>query len=404
MSEAIQKAIDKMGESWNEYKAANDERLKQLESKGVVDPLITEKLSKLDAVLSDQEKIKTDLEEVTKKANRPAGKTTDSPENAEHKEAFGEYMRGNEKSDLRDIEQKALVGNVDPEGGFLMTHEMANDIDRILTQDVAMRRLAQIQQVGGTSYKKLVNIGGGSYRWAGETEESEESSTPKLRELEFNVHKLEAEPMVTADALEDSYMNMESWLTDEVTIDLTMGESVGFITGDGIKKPRGLLSYENVANDSYEWGKIGYTASGNASAFPASNPSDKLIDVVHSLKRGYRNGANWLMNDLTLAAIRKFKDGQGNYIWVPGLQEGIASSLLGYGVEIDDNMPDVEAGAFPISFGNFRRGYLIVDRRGMAVLTDRITKKGWVKYYTTRRVGGGVQNFEAIKLVKIATS
>ncbi len=402
MSEQIKEAIEKMGTTWNEYKKTNDERLAQLEKNGVVDPLITEKLAKLDAVLSDQQKIKLDLEELAKKANRPNAPGGDE-DAAEHKKGFGGYLRKGAEDGLLDLEKKALVGNSDPDGGFLMTREMDDQIDRILTQDVAMRRLATVRQVGGQSWKKMVNVGGAGYRWAGETEESQESGTPTLRELEFPVHKLEAEPLATADSLEDAFTDLEAWLSDEVSIAFTEGESASFINGDGTKRPRGILSYDTVANGSYQWGKVGFVKSGKAADFADTNPSNKLFDLVHALKRGYRNGASWLTNDLTLSSIRKFKDGQGNYLWTPGLQEGVASTLLGYGVEIDDNMPDVGANAFPIAFGNFQRAYVIVDRRGMAVLRDPYTKKGWVKFYTTRRVGGGIQNFEAIKLMKIAS-
>ena len=203
---------------------------------------------------------------------------------------------------------------------------------------------------------------------------------------------------------DDAFVNAEAWLSDEVSISFTEGEAAAFITGTGIKSPRGILSYTNVANSSYTWGNIGYTASGAAGAFAASNPSDNLVDLIHTLKRGYRNGASFLMNDLTLSSIRKFKDGQGIYLWTPGLQEGVSSTLLGYGVEIDDNMPDVAANTYSIAFANFSRAYQIVDRAGVAVLRDPYTRKGWVKFYTTKRVGGGVKNFEAIKLMKFATS
>lgn len=181
-------------------------------------------------------------------------------------------------------------------------------------------------------------------------------------------------------------------------------EGAAFVSGTGILQPRGLLSYDTVANASYAWGSVGYVASGAAADFTTSNPADKLIDMVHALRAGYRQGASWLMNDLTAAKIRKFKAGDGNFLWQPSLQVGQPSTLLGYAAYTDDNMPDVGANAFSVAFADFRRAYLIVDRVGIRVLRDPFTNKPNVHFYTTKRVGGGIQNFEAIKLLKIAAS
>lgn len=401
----LNEVVEKIGRTWEEYKKTNDERMKQLESKGVVDPLITEKLAKLDAVISENQKIKQDIEDLAKKASRPSAKGSEhDTDRAEHSAQFVKFMRKGDESGLRALEMKAMVGNSDPDGGYLVTHETDTAISRILGDEVAMRRLATVRPIGGASLSMPVNVGGANGGWAGETESPSETNTPTFRELTFEAHKMYAEPRVTQDMLEDAYLNVEQWLADEISTTLTELEADAFINGNGIKKPRGLLSYTNVADTSYAWGSIGYTPSGHATAFASSSPSDALIALIHTLKRGYRNGASWLMNDLTLAAIRKFKDGQGNYLWQPGLQEGIASTLLGYGVEIDDNMPDLGADAFPIAFANFSQAYVIVDRRGTALLRDPYTAKPYVKFYTTRRVGGGVKNFEAVKLMKIATS
>lgn len=405
MDMELKSAIEKMGNAYEEYKKTNDERLKQLEEKGVVDPLVTEKLEKLDSKMSELEAVKSSLDKLEKKANRPSAQECEyGEERAEHKKAFRQFMRKGHEDGLKDLEKKAFVGNSDPDGGYLMTHEMSSEIDRVLAQDVAMRRVANVRTIGGSSWKQLVSVGGAGYGWEGETDTGGETSSPTLKEIEITPGKIYAEPNATADSLDDAFVDAESWLTDEVNIAFTEGEAAAFITGTGIKSPRGILSYDNVANSSYAWGKIGYTASGNASGFKASNPSDELVDLVHSLKRGYRNGASWMMNDLSLSTIRKFKDGQGIYLWTPGLAEGVSSTLLGYGVEIEDNMPDIAANSYSLAFANFNRAYQIVDRRGVAVLRDPYTKKGWVKFYTTKRVGGGVKNFEAIKLMKFATS
>ena len=184
-------------------------------------------------------------------------------------------------------------------------------------------------------------------------------------------------------------------------------EGAAFIAGTGVNQPRGLLSYDKVTDTSYAWGKLGYLATGVAGKLSDSthNGVDALLDVVYAIKQGYRQNARWLMNRSTQAAIRKLKSKQEElYLWQPSMQLGQPATILGYPVVDDDNMPDIGADEYPIAFGDFQRGYLIVDRMGIRVLRDPFTNKPYVHFYTTKRVGGGVQNFEAIKLLKAAAS
>ena len=199
-----------------------------------------------------------------------------------------------------------------------------------------------------------------------------------------------------------------AWLADEVSIVFAEKEGTAFISGTGINQPRGLLSYDTVADASWTWGSIGYIASGVAAALndATHNGTDALIDLVYALKEQYRVGATWLMNGKTAATIRKLKmigDVEG-YLWQPSTIAGTPDQLLGYPVTIDDNMPDIGANTCPIAFGNFMRAYLIVDRVGIRVLRDPFTNKPYVMFYTTKRVGGGVQNYQAVKLLKITAS
>jgi HK97 family phage major capsid protein len=202
--------------------------------------------------------------------------------------------------------------------------------------------------------------------------------------------------------LDDASMNVESWLADEVAVEFSEQEGDALINGNGVAKPRGILSYDMVANASYAWGKTGFIKTGAAADFATTAPADNLIDLIHSLKRGYRQNGSFVLNDLTVAKIRKFKDVDGQYLWQPSLQLGQPSTLLGYPAETDDNMPDVGAGTFPVAFGDFKRAYLVIDRIGIRVLRDPFTSKPNVLFYTTKRVGGGIQNFEAIKFLKCA--
>src|SRR5690606_14408734 len=203
-------------------------------------------------------------------------------------------------------------------------------------------------------------------------------------------------------------LDVAAWLADEVSVEFAEQEGAAFAAGNGVKRPRGIFAYNKVANADYAWGKMGFIASGKADGFLAPtasvSPADALIDLYYALKAGYRNGAAWLMSDVTMGTVRKFKDAQGAFIWNPPTAAGEVATILGKPVHTDDNIDAVGAGKFPIAFGNFQRGYLVVDRFGVRVLRDPFTSKGYVLFYTTKRVGGGVVNFEAIKLLKIAAS
>lgn len=435
MNEEILKLITDQGKAWEEFKAANDARLAEIEKKGSADPLTTDRLDRVNAELTRIEKAyKSQIEEVEKKMNRStlagtgarvddvnlrsfnvslashAQKNNRQPvainadQYAEYRSAFGSFMRKDQRA-LSDAEYKALSVGSDPDGGYLCPDEMDSMIDRVVVSQGSLRQLATVRPIGVGSYKKLATTSGASAGgWGSEATAPSESGTPSLKEIEFIPGLLWAEPRATVQLLEDSAQNVESWLADEVGLTFGEQESQAFISGSGVNRPQGILSYTTVANSSYAWGSVGYTPSGGASGFASSNPSDALLDLIHGLKRQYRGGANWLMNDLTLATIRKFKDSTGLYIWQPGLQSGQVGVLLGYAVNTDDFMPDIAANAFPIAFADFRRAYVIVDRRGTVVVRDNLTAKPYVKFWTTRRVGGGIQNFEAIKLMKMATS
>jgi HK97 family phage major capsid protein len=211
-------------------------------------------------------------------------------------------------------------------------------------------------------------------------------------------------PAATATLLDDSAVNIDEWIASEVELTFAVQEGAAFVNGDGTNQPKGFLQYTTVANSSWSWGNLGYIASGAAGAFAASNPSDALIDLIYALKAGYRQNGNFVMNRKTQAAIRKFKDSGGAYLWQPPAQAGGRASLMTFPLIEAEDMPDIGANALSIAFGDFRRGYLIVDRVGVRVLRDPYSAKPYVLFYTTKRVGGGVQDFDAVKLMKFAAS
>ncbi|WP_246727923.1 phage major capsid protein [Chelativorans sp. Marseille-P2723] len=301
----------------------------------------------------------------------------------------------------------ALRTDSDPDGGYVVPEEMENTIDRVLGTVSAMRSISRVISISTGTYKKLVNQGGAVGGWVGEHDARSETDGPRLSALEFPAMEVYANPAATQTLLDDSRISIEQWLADEVSITFAELEGAAFIAGTGVNQPRGLLSYDKVADSSYAWGKLGYLATGVAGKLSDSthNGVDALLDVVYAIKQGYRQNARWLMNRSTQAAIRKLKSKQEElYLWQPSMQLGQPATILGYPVVDDDNMPDIGADEYPIAFGDFQRGYLIVDRMGVRVLRDPFTNKPYVHFYTTKRVGGGVQNFEAIKLLKAAAS
>ena len=247
-------------------------------------------------------------------------------------------------------------------------------------------------------------ITGPATGWVAETATRPETNSPTLAELTFPTTELYAMPSATQALLDDSAVNIDEWLAEEIGIAFTQQEGTAFVSGDGTNKPKGFLGYTKVANGSWSWGNIGYVATGTDAAFDASNPSDDLLSFIYALKSEYRANAHWVMNRAVQAEIRKFKDADGNYLWQPGERADLAPTLMNYPIAESEDMPNISSGSFSIAFGDFLRGYLVVDRAGIRVLRDPYSAKPYVLFYTTKRVGGGVQDFDAIKLLKFGTS
>ena len=403
---ALTASINTVQSAFAEYKTKNDERLAEL-AKGKDDVVRKDELSKIDAKMTAAQ---TAIDEMNRRlaiaqmAPNEDGFTT---EQRAHTAAVTNYMRRG----IAPAVNTASVGS-DPDGGYLVGEEIEAGIDRIVGVDSVMRSIATVRSIGAASYKRLRGLGGATSGWVGETAARPETGTPTLMEMNFPTHEIYANPAATQTLLDDSRVSIESWLADEVAIEFAEEEGDAFINGNGSNKPRGLIGgYAPVANGAFSNSvpSLGYVATGVAGAFPdggspSSGQSDVLIDLIYAVKQRIRNGSQFLMNDLTLATIRKFKDADGNYIWQPSLAAGNPSSLLGYSVVTDDNMPVVAADAYAVAFGNFARGYLILDRVGVRILRDPYTNKPYVHFYTTKRVGGGIQDFEAIKLLKFAAA
>lgn len=407
MADEVKALIEAQGRAFEEFKRTNNEILaKKADGQGVAE--LEGKLKRLEAELAQgQETLRRlgELEAKLGKMELGTGGAGRDPRKSEYRAALASWLRtGNGEEQLRSLAPRAsLTAGSDPDGGFLLTEELEAGIDRVLPLQGAVRRLSRVLRIGAASYKKLVTKSGAAGGWVEETGARPETAGPQLSQLEFVPKEVYALPYATQTLLDDSSVDIERWLAEEVGITFGEKEGAAFISGNGVISPRGILAYDAVLKASWEWGKLEYVKSGNASGFPTAAPGDVLIDLQTALKGGYRQGSVFLMNRVTEAVIRKFKNATTEeYFWQPSLQAGVPATLLGHAVEIDDNMPDVAANAFPIVFGNFQRGYLVVDRVGVRVLRDPYTNKPYVGFYSTRRVGGGVQNFEAIKLLKIA--
>lgn len=404
----LKKLIEALGRTFEEFKAENDKRIKAVESKGYAPADLVGKVEAINADMTKIADLKTQLEalqtEVARAEFKGGGSTQIDKVKAEHKAAFEKWFRQGGEAQLAAVKQLQVQAGLstlsDPDGGYVITPpEFDKAIDRVAMTMSAMRRLATVRTIGTDTYKKLVNQGGATSGWVAEKASRTETETPVLREIAINMKEIYAEPGTTQIALDDAYMDLAAWLADEVSVEFTEEEGTAFITGNGVEKPHGIAAYTMVADGSYAWGKVGFTVSGHATLI---NNADKLMDVTLSLKPIYLNGASWLMNRATAGKIRQLKDGEGNYLWRPGLEAGAPNILFGYPVELDDNIANIGAGTFPAFFANFKRAYLILDRLGIRILRDPYTSKGNVLFYTTKRVGAGITMFEAVKCLKVS--
>ena len=390
----INTAFDGFMRGFETYKEENDRRLADIERRGTADPLTTDKLARLDRALDD----------LQHKTMRPqlSGAAVTSSSSLQMKAAFEGYVRRGDATRMMGVEGKALSAGTGADGGYLVPPETETAVNRALKAISPIRAIASVRQVSGNVYKKPFATTGAGTGWVGEAAARPQTTTPTLAELSFPTMELYAMPAATQVLLDDAAVNIDQWIAEEVRLAFAQQEGQAFVTGDGINKPKGFLAYDTIANASWEFGKLGFLSTGVAGAFPASNPSDKLIDLIYSVKAGYRANGSFVLNRSTQATVRKMKDADGQYLWQPAAQPGGTSTLLGFPVVESEDMPDVAANALAIAFGDFQRGYLIVDRIGISVLRDPYSAKPYVLFYTTKRVGGGVQDFEAIKLLKFA--
>lgn len=389
----LKQTIEALNKAFADFKTEHQQQLDEVK-KGNHDALQALKVERINSDIGSLQKTVDELNMRMASAQMGGVTTGNSPKDPEYTSAFQAHMRKGEV-------QASMNKGAAEEGGYLTPVEWDRTITDRLREESPMRQLAQVQPTSKAGWKKLFNLGGTGSGWVGETDARPETATPTLAELGFGHGEIYANPAATQQILDDGEINIESWLASEVEAEFAEQEGIAFISGDGAKKPAGILTYvEGGANAAkHPFGAIKVVNSGAAAAITA----DATLDLVYSLPKKFRQNARFLTNNLSLSAIRKLKDGEGNYLWQPSAQAGQPALLHGYSIAEDENMPDIAANSLPLMFGDFRRGYLIIDRMGIRVLRDPYTKKPYVLFYTTKRVGGGVQNPECLRAMKVGT-
>ncbi|GAA5079385.1 phage major capsid protein [Roseibacterium beibuensis] len=336
---------------------------------------------------------------------RPA-LATEIDTGAPHKKALSTYLRCGEDDALRglELEGKAMNTAVNAEGGYLVDPQTAETIQSVLRSASSLRAIANVVAVEASSFDVLIDTTEAGAGWADETTATGETDTPQIERISIPLHELSALPKASQRLLDDAAFDIEGWLAARIADKFARAEADAFINGNGSGKPTGLLTHPMVANASWAWGSLGYVATGTDGDFDATNPADAIVDLVYALGARYRANASFVMNSKTAGAVRKMKDADGRFLWSDGLAQGEPARLMGYPVLIAEDMPDIASDATAIAFGDFGAGYTIAERPDLRVLRDPFSAKPHVLFYATKRVGGDVTDFAAIKLMKFGAS
>lgn len=386
-----------------EVKAAVDalqgafETFKEEHNRAAADPVDQEKLDRLNAHVGS---LQTRVDQLSAKSKRPGLSGDTQSTDTEYKNQFiNGFVR-------QGLDLKSLNISTDADGGSAVPEEVDSSVDSVLADLSPVRSVANVVRVGSANYKKLITLGQPSSGWVGETASRPETDTPVFEEVAPPYGELYANPAASQAMLDDARFDVEAWLSEELAQEFAVQEGAAFVSGNGTGKPKGFLDYatSNAADASRPFGTLQTVVTGADGAFPASDPADVLVELIHSLRPAYRQNAVFMMNTQTLSEIRKFKDADGAYLWRPGLADQMPATLMGYPVIEAEDIPGISGGATSVAFGNFKRGYLIADRMATRILRDPYSNKPFVHFYATRRVGGAVVDSNAIKLLKFSAS
>ena len=324
---------------------------------------------------------------------------------APHQKAFEAYVRSGSDDALRglDLEGKALNTAVAGDGGYLVDPQTAAVIKSALLSTASVRSIANVVTVEAAAFDVLIDTTDTGAGWATETANAAETSTPTIERITIPLHELSAMPKISQRLLDDSAFDVEDWLASRISEKFACAEADAFISGDGIDKPVGFLTYPTAVAGTETWGELGHVVSGEAGAFATTDPANALVDLVFALGSQYRANASFVMNSKTVGQVRKLKDADGRFLWTDSLAAGEPSRLMGYPVLVCEDMPDVAADSLAVAFGDFNAGYTIAERPDLRILRDPFSAKPHVMFYASKRVGGDVSDFDAIKVLEFST-
>ena len=375
----VKAMVDSVNKAFSDFKAENEKQLGDIK-KGQADAL---QALKVDAINADISKLQSAIDDAHLKiaaAQMHSGEQG-GVKDKEYSAAFGAHFKRGE------INASLNKGSAS-EGGYLAPTEWDRSITSKLVEISPLRALCAGQTISTNGFSKLFAIAGTTSGWVGETTARPTTANGTFASLAYNTGEIYANPTATQQMLDDGAINLEAWLAGEVETEFAYQEGLAFLTGSGVNKPTGLLTYITGAANAavHPYGAITTINSGAAAAITA----DSLIDLTSSLPTAMAGGAKMIANRNTITAIRKLKDGQGNYLWQPSFVAGAPATVNGYGISEVAGMPDVAASSKPVMFGDFKRGYIVIDRMGVRVIRDNLTNKPFVSFYTTKRVGGGL--------------
>lgn len=355
--------------------------------------------------LQQQEERLTMLDRKTSTYARPAlsaAADLDLP----HRKAMAAYLRTGDDAGLRglNLEGKAMSTAVNADGGYLISPQMSDTIQSMLSSTTSLRSIANVVQIDASSYDVIVDNSDVGSGWQTEAAAVTESATPNINRISIKLNELSAMPKASQRLLDDAAFDVEGWLSQKIATRFIRAEASAFINGTGVDQPKGILLPTKVANASWTWGSLGYIPTGAASDFASTNPIDCIVTLVYSLAADYRANATFVMNSKTAGAVRKIKDTEGRFMWSDGIAANQPATLMGYKVLISEDMPDIAANTYPIAFGDFRAGYTIAERPDLRILRDPFSAKPNVLFYASKRVGGDITDYAAIKLLKVAVS
>ena len=355
------------------------------------------------SALHQQEERLTMLQAKTMTYGRPILSTAVETEEP-HKKAFNAYLRHGDDEALRGLalEGKALSTAVAGDGGYLVDPRTADTVKSMLVATGSIRSIASVVTVDSSNFDVLIDRSDVGTGWVTETGSVSETATPLIERISIRLHQLAAMPKASQRLLDDSAFDVEGWLAEKIASRFIRSESAAFVNGDGVDKPKGILLPAKVPDSAWTWGSLGYVASGAAADFPTTNAVDCIVNLVYALAAPYRANATFVMNSKTAGAVRKMKDADGRFMWADGLAVAEPPRLMGYPVLICEDMPDIAANAHAIAFGDFAAGYTIAERTDLRILRDPFSAKPHVLFYATKRVGGDISDYAAIKLLKFA--